>query len=56
MKLSGHIGRLQLGRMENYMQKFSARSRPTEKNTTFNQELESVAQEFESLFTHQMLR
>ena len=56
MKLSGHIGRLQLGRKENYMQNFSARSRPTGKNTTFNQELESVAQEFESLFTHQMLR
>ena len=56
MKLSGHIGKLQMGRLENYMQKVSAKSRPTGKNTTFNQELKSVAQEFESLFTHQMLR
>ena len=56
MKLSGHMGRLQMGRLENYMQKVSAKSKPAGENTTFDQELKSVAQEFESLFIHQMLR
>jgi len=61
MKPLSHFGRLPVNNLEQYRQKSSTKLTKPEKKTDpnqklFNQKLKSVAQEFESLFTHQMLK